>query len=58
MEKLLKQIGKESEQREEIKDLDLKKIPIVVYSIKDGEKTRLDPVPFSPIIDPESGSNI
>lgn len=27
-------------------------------SIKDGEKTRLDPVPYSPIIDPESGSNI
>ena len=39
-DKLLKQIGKEVEEREELKDIKKnKKVPIVIYSVKYGEDT-------------------
>ena len=39
LNKLLKDIGKEKDKKDELEDIDLKKVPIVVYSVKDDEET-------------------
>ena len=39
LNKLLKDIGKEKDKKDELEDIDLKKVPIVIYSVKDDEET-------------------
>ena len=39
LNKLLKDIGKEKDKKDELKDIDLKKVPIVVYSVKDDDES-------------------